>query len=164
MRSVISVLILFFLASGLSAQYYTRDAGIHGGEGVNFSYRQFFNEEMALEGFVGISKGGFRLTGLREYFKPVAILRSDNLKLMHGYGIHAGVNYTNNYELFNKVYHHDWMWTPQFGIDGALGIEYSASEFPVLVSAAVRPYFEFSLNRYFLLKPLNFMFAIKYRF
>lgn len=164
MRYLISILILFFFVTGISAQYYTRDAGVHGGEGINLSYRQFFKEGMALEGFAGISKNGFRLTGLREYFKPMAVSQSDNLKFMYGYGIHIGVNYTNKYNLFNRTYRHDWMWTPQFGFDGAIGLEYSASEFPVMVSAALRPYFEFSLNRYFLLKPINLMFAIKYRF
>ncbi len=164
MRYKISILILLFILTEVSAQYYTRDAGIIAGEGICLSYRQFFKEEMALEGFAGISKNGFRLTALREYFSPMVVSRSDNLKFMYGFGIHAGVNYTNKYKLFNGTFYHDWMWTPQFGFDGAVGLEYSASEFPILVSAALRPYFEFSLNRYFLLKPLNLVFAIKYRF
>lgn len=164
MRHRLTVLIFLFVVTEVSAQYYTRDAGIRAGEGVFLSYRQFFKEEMALEGYAGISKNGFRLLALREYFTPMAASRSDNLKFMYGYGVHAGVTYTNRYKLFNKVYHHDWMWSPQFGFDGIVGIEYSVSEFPLLISGALQPYFEFSLNRYFLLRPLNLVIAVKYRF
>jgi hypothetical protein len=164
MRLKATILFLFFIAAEASAQYYTRDAGIRAGEGVFLSYRQFFKEEMAIEGFAGISKNGFRILGLREYFRPVAVARSDNLKFMYGYGVHAGVDYTNHYTLFNKTYRHKWMWTPQFGFDGIVGLEYSASEFPLLISGAFQPYFEFSINRFFILRPLNLVIAVKYRF
>ncbi len=164
MKHKFSILVFLFVVTEVPAQYYTRDAGLRAGEGVFINYRQFFKEEMAIEGFAGISKNGFRLIGLREYFRPVAAVRSDNLKFIYGYGIHAGVTYTKKYTLFKRTYHHDWMWTPQFGIDGIVGIEYSASEFPILISGAMQPYFEFSLDRYFLLKPINLVIAIKYRF
>lgn len=164
MRYKISILVLLLVVARASAQHYTRDAGFRMGEGIFFSYRQFYNEEMAVEGFAGFSQNSFRLIGLREYFHPIAAARSDNLKFMYGYGIHAGVSYTNHYTLFRREYYHDWMWTPQFGVDGIVGLEYAASEFPILLSGALQPFFEFSINRYFLLKPLNFVFAIKYRF
>jgi len=164
MRNTIGILVFLLIVTQASGQYYTRDAGVRAGEGFFLTYRQFFHENMAVEGMVGFSKNGFRLIGLREYFSTLASARSDNLKLLYGYGIHAGVTYTNKYKFLNKVYYHDWMWTPQFGIDGAFGLEYSASEFPFLISAAIQPYFEFSLNRYFCLKPLNFIIAVKYRF
>jgi hypothetical protein len=143
---------------------YTRDVGLRVGHGVFLSYRQFFNEEMALETFAGFSQNSFRISGFREYFAPLAATRSENLRLLYGYGIHAGVAYTNKYKIFNRVYRHDWLWSPQFGIDGVIGVEYTAPEFPVLISAAVQPYFEYSLNHYFSLQPFNFIILLKYRF
>ena len=164
MKSKIGILVLLLIVSEAAGQYYTRDAGVRAGEGFFITYRQFFKENMAVETMAGFSTSGFRIVGLREYFSPLAMARSDNLKLMYGFGIHAGISYTNKYKFLTRTIYHDWMWTPQFGIDGTFGLEYSASEFPVLISAAVQPYFEFSLNRYFQLKPLNLVVAIKYRF
>lgn len=157
---------LLFLMFGINAfsQNYTRDVGLRVGEGIFFTYRQFYSEDYALEGMVGISKEGFRISGLREFFFPLANKRSDNLNIVYGYGIHTGITYTNKYKVLTRVYTHDWMWSPQFGFDGLAGFEYSASELPLLVSACVQPYFEFALNRIFRLKPFNFVVTFKYRF
>ncbi|MGD2034225.1 MAG: hypothetical protein PVF73_04155 [Bacteroidales bacterium] len=156
-------LIMFFCFEAYS-QNYTRDAGIRIGEGFFASYRQFYDEGKAVEGFAGISRRGFRVTVLREYFKPVATDRTANMKFMYGFGIHAGVSYTNKYTVLHRVYYHDWKWSPHFGFDGLAGFEYAAPELPLLISAALQPYFEYSLNKYFQLKPLNFVIAFKYRF
>jgi hypothetical protein len=164
MRFTVSLIILLFLGLSSFSQNYTRDAGIRVGEGFSLSYRQFFDEEMAMEGFVGFSENSFRISGLREYFAPLAPVRSENLRLLCGYGIHAGIAYTNKYKIFKRVYYHDWSWSPQLGIDGIVGVEYTASEFPVLVSAALQPYFEYSVNHFFSLQPFNFIILLKYRF
>ena len=145
-------------------QNYTRDAGLRMGEGVFFSYRQFYDEESAVEAMVGFSKNGFRIIGLREYVIPLMNIRSENLKFIYGYGVHAGVNYTNHYKLFFKTYYHDWRWSPQFGIDGLAGFEYTFPEFPALIRLGIQPYFEYSINRYFQLNAFNLVMSINYRF
>lgn len=154
---------LFFCLASYS-QNYTRDAGIRIGDGFFASYRQFYDIDKAMEGFAGFTRRGFRLGALRECFKPAATNRTENLKFVYGYGIHAGVTYTNKFTILNRVYYHDWKWSPQFGIDGIVGFEYTAPEFPLLVSASLQPYFEYSLNRYFQLKPFNFIVSFNYRF
>lgn len=146
------------------SQYYTRDAGIRVGEGVFISYRQFYSEEMALEGLVGFSRDGLRIMGMREYFRPFGKVRSEYLHFMYGYGIHVGIDYTNRYKVFGRTYYHDWMWSPKFGVDGTIGFDFEASEVPLMISAAMQPYFEFSTNQYFALKPFNFVVSFKYRF
>jgi hypothetical protein len=164
MKSKICLILILLYGGKLFSQHYTRDAGIRLGEGFFFNYRQFYDEERAFEALAGFTDNGFRIIGLREYFRPLAPQRSQNLRMVAGYGIHAGVTYTNNYKIFNRVYYHNWMWSPQFGVDGIIGAEYTASEFPVLISVALQPYFEYSLNRYFKLQPFNFVVVFKYRF
>ncbi len=163
MKYLYCFLLLVFCLSA-HAQNYTRDAGIRVGDGFFASYRQFYDKDMAIEGLAGFSRRGFRITGLREFFKPMLTDRTQNFNLVYGYGIHAGVTYTNKYTILHRTYYHEWMWSPQFGIDGLIGFEYAASDLPLLISAAAQPYFEYSLNRYFQLRPFNFVVAFKYRF
>lgn len=164
MKYLYCSIILLLICFESSGQNYTRDAGIRTGEGFFVSYRVFFDENTALEGFAGFARNGIRIIALREYFKPLATKRSDNLKFVYGYGIHAGLAYTNKFRFLYRTYYHDWRWTPQFGLDGLAGIEYGAPDLPLLVSVAAQPYFEYSLNRYFQMKALNLVVCFKYRF
>lgn len=165
MRFTVSLLLLLLIGVSCFSQNYTRDVGIRMGNGFFVSYRQFFDEERASEAFLGVSEKSFRISGLREYFAPLVPLRSENLRLVIGYGLHAGIAYTNKYKILNRVYRHEhYSWSPQLGVDGIVGVEYTAPEFPVLISAAVQPYFEYSINQFFSLQPFNFIILIKYRF
>jgi hypothetical protein len=164
MRLIVSFILIITLGFKCFPQNYTRDFGIRFGKGFFVSYRQFYDEERAVEGFAGFSQNALRLCGFREYFKPLAPIRSQNLRMVYGYGVHAGISYTNRYKIFNQVYYHNWSWSPQFGVDGIIGAEYTASEFPILITAAIQPFFEYSLNNYFSLQPLNFIVVFKYRF
>lgn len=164
MKNIYALIVFMFFGVCTFAQNYTRDAGIRMGEGVLMTYRQFFDENEAFEIMAGFANRGFRITALREYFHPVAADKSDNLKLIYGYGIHAGVTYTNKFRVLHRVYYHNWKWSPQFGINGIVGLEYRLDELPFVFNAAAQPYFEYSLNRYFQLKAFNFTVSFKYRF
>jgi hypothetical protein len=164
MKHTICLILLVFLGNGAFSQNYTRDAGIRFMNGFFVSYRQFYDEERAIEGFAGFSEKSFRIAGFREFFRPLAPIRSQNLRMLYGYGIHAGVSYTNKYKIFNREYYHNWVWSPQFGIDGIFGAEYAASDYPILMTAAIQPYFEYSINHFFSIQPFNFIVVFKYRF
>jgi hypothetical protein len=164
MKYTACIFILLFVGREVFSQNYTRDAGLRFGKGVFISYRQFYDEERAVEGFVGFTQRNFRIAGFREYFSPLARVRSQNLRMMYGYGIHAGVSYTNKYKFLNQIYYHDWLWSPQFGMDGILGAEYLVPDFPILITAAIQPYFEYSITNFFSIQPFNFIVVFKYRF
>jgi hypothetical protein len=146
------------------SQYYTRDAGIRCGEGFFVTYRQFYNEKKAVEGMAGFSRNGLRAIILREYFSQVPKLPSKGLLFVYGYGLHAGINYTNKFRFLNRTYYHEWKWSPQIGVDGLAGFEYTLPEFPLLIQVAAQPYFEYSLYRFFQLKAFNLVVSFKYRF
>jgi hypothetical protein len=158
--------ILLFVFIGLSGycQNYIRDAGIKFGDNVAFSYRKFYKETMAVDFFGGIRYNGLYAGAMREFFQPALTKYSDNFKLYYGYGIHAGFNYTNHYKFLNREYRYNWVFSPIFGMDALVGIEYYFPEVPIIVSADIQPYFEFSLNRIFQLDIMNVYLSVKYRF
>jgi hypothetical protein len=164
MKLLYTSILLFLLCITVSAQNYTRDAGIRFGQGFIGSYRQFYKEDFALELYGGYLNRGLIFGGLRERFTPALTKYSDNFRIYYGYGVHAGFNYTNSYKWLNREYRYDWIISPLFGMDGIIGLEYNFPEVPVMVSFDVKPYFEFSLNRIFELSVLDVTFSVKYRF
>ncbi|MBN1950505.1 MAG: hypothetical protein JW801_04835 [Bacteroidales bacterium] len=164
MKHVLIIGLFLCIAPTVMGQYYTRDVGFRTGEGTFISFRQFFDEERAVEGMIGYYEGGVKLLGLREHIKPLTYSGADNLSFIYGYGIHIGIDYTNHYQVFYREYYHDWMWNPKFGVDALVGFDYTASALPFVFSVALQPYFEFSLDQYFRIKPLNFVVSFKYRF
>jgi hypothetical protein len=164
MKLIYTSCLFIFLSVGVSAQNYTRDAGIRFGQGFIGSYRQFYKEDMAIDLYGGFLNRGLIFGGLKENFRPALTRYSDNFRLYFGYGVHAGFNYTNSYKFLNRQYHYDWTLSPLFGMDGIVGLEYYFPEVPVLVAFDVKPYFEFSLNRIFELSIFDVTFSVKYRF
>lgn len=163
MRIIVGLL-LFSLSLNTLAQNYTRDAGVKFGGSFTCSYRQFYKETMAVEIFGGIRYRGFYAGGMREFFQPALTKYSDNFKLYYGYGVHTGFTYTNHHKSFNREYRYDWVFSPVFGMDAIAGIEYNFPEVPILVSADIQPYYEFSLNRIFQLELINVSLSVRYRF
>lgn len=164
MKLIYTSIILFCLSVGLYGQNYTRDAGIRFGKGVIGSYRQFFKEDMSIEIFGGYYNRGLILGGIREYYMPALTKYSDNFRLYYGYGVHTGFTYTNQHKMFNRVYRYDWTFSPIFGMDGIVGLDYAFSEVPIMVSADIKPYYEFSLNRIFYIQVFDVSLSVKYRF
>ncbi len=152
------------LGLNVFSQNYTRDAGMRFGNGVTFSFRQFTKEDVAAELFLNYHQGGIRIGGLKQNFLPALSKYSDQFKFYYGFGVHGGISYTNQYTVFNKVYKHDWTFSPLFGMDGIIGLEYYFYDVPLMVSTEMRPYFEFSTVQYFSMRPLNMSVSVKYRF
>lgn len=157
-------MILFFCVA-INAQNYVRDAGLRSGNGFSLAtYRQFYKDNRALELFIGYQYQGLRIGGIREYFKPALTKYSDNFRLYYGYGVHSGFSYTNKHTFFNREYRYKWTFSPVFGMDGILGLEYTFPEVPLLVATDLKPFYEFSLHRIFFVKVLEVSFSVKYRF
>lgn len=164
MKQVYISIIIIFFSLELMAQNFTNDAGMRFNRGATLTYRQFFKEEMALEGFIGYYNNGIRLGGLKEFFKPAFANRSDNFMFYFGYGVQGGLTYSNYHRFFNREYRYEWKLSPVFGLNGVIGLEYYLDEVPFLIAIDARPYFEFSLNQIFELNISDITFSIKYRF
>ncbi len=164
MKFIWGTIVFSFLGLNLFSQNYTRDAGVRMGNGVTFSFRQFTKEDVAAELFLNYNQGGIRIGGLRQNFLPALSKYSNQIRFYYGFGVHGGISYTNQYKVFNRVYRYDWTLSPLFGMDGIAGLEYYFFDIPLMVSAEIRPCFEFSTVQYFSMQPLNFSVSIKYRF
>lgn len=164
MKIICTSILFLLLITCVKGQNYTRDAGLRFGNGITASYRQFTKETTALEIYLSYQERGMRIGGLKQLFIPVLEQYSENFKLYYGYGVHAGFTYTNSHKVLNRKYKYDWTFSPVFGMDGMVGLEYYFPEVPIMVSSELRPYFEFSTTRIFMVRPLNMSLSLKYRF
>lgn len=164
MKLIFTSIALCFLSIALMGQNYTRDAGVRFGSGLRATYRQFYKEDMAVEIFFGYQNRGLKIGAMREFYKPAFTQYSGNFRLYYGYGIHAGFTYTNHHIMFNREYRYDWTFSPVFGMDGIVGVDYAFPEVPIMVSVDIKPYYEFSRNQIFYVQVFDVSFSVKYRF
>jgi hypothetical protein len=159
------IFLLLFLAPGiLTAQNYTRNAGIRGGQTSGFTYRQYLDESNAYEALLSFKQGGLQLTLLKEFVQPYFNEYSDNIYLIWGYGAHMGTHHTYAWEIFSKRYYDLSAITPLFGIDGYAGLEYRVREIPLIIGADFKPFFELAGARFFSMSVWDFAITIKYNF
>lgn len=156
---------LIILCPYIYAQNYTRSAGFRPGTATGFTYRQYINEENAVEAIVNYTRRSLRITALKQYFRPAFYEIADNLNFVYGYGAHIGLYYTNRFKILNKSYKlEEWRYSPIFGLDGYLGLEYNIREFPVIIGIDIKPFFEFSTSRFFYIFLDDTALSLKFRF
>ena len=159
------ILGFIILCPYIYSQNYTRSAGLRAGTAVGLTYRQYIDEESAVEAVINYTKRGLRLTALKQYFRPAFYEITDNLSFAYGYGAHIGLYYTNKFRILNKTYQLDeWRLSPVFGLDGYLGLEYNVREFPVILGIDIKPFFEFSTSRFFYIFLDDTALSLKFRF
>jgi len=164
MRRMLLVLGLF-LTGVVNAQNYTRDAGIRLGDYFSATYRQFLEEDRAVEGILFIGRRGATVTLLKEYFQPALGQISEHLYFQYGYGAHLGFRYTDQYKVLNRTYELEaYQFTPLLGINGIIGIEYRFPDFPFVVGVDWKPYFEYSTIQIFSIYLQSAGISIKYKF
>lgn len=154
-----------FLMGNLYAQNYTRDAGIRLGDGFTATFRQYIDNDQALEGMLFIGRGGATFTVLKEFFVPALSHLSENLFFQYGFGAHLGFRNMDQYTVLNRTYQLDeWRITPLLGVDGLAGIEYRFPEFPVILGMDIKPYFEYSTTQIFSIYLRSVGISAKYKF
>lgn len=164
MRITITIL-LTFLFCGINAQNYTRDGGIRFGDYFSIGYRQFLNDENAIEVALCAGKRGAKITVLKQHIRSALGHISENMYLVLGYGGHAGFRYSDRYKVLNRTYElDDYRFMPLLGLDGLVALEYRFPEFPVLISIDAKPYFEYSTIQIFNVYLNSIGFSVKYRF
>ena len=78
-KGLFITILMIILSLPLISQEYDRAIGIRGGVTSGFTYRQFLDEEVALEGLLSFKRGGIQIMLLREIHQPGLIEFSDNL-------------------------------------------------------------------------------------
>ena len=149
----------------LRAQHYTRDAGVRGGTFPSIGYRQYSTDNNYSEVLLSLNRNAIRVTFLKEFTQPALHEFSQNLYFIYGYGAHSGFSRTERYRVLNRTYFYNhYRYSPVFGIDGYLGLEYRFSEFPFIIGIDIKPFFEYSINQFFSLFLYDTAFILKYKF
>jgi hypothetical protein len=162
-------LVLFIIAWVpflVSAQPYEREAGLRGGLSAGISFRQYLHEQLSYEALLSFRNTGMQLTVLRQVHQYALEDFFDNMFFVHGFGAHAGYNFTDRYRssLGRDVYYSYRRISPLIGVDGYAGIEYRFESIPLSIGLDYKPFFEFSFYQFFRLQIWDFAFSAKYRF
>jgi hypothetical protein len=164
MRKILLFLMLLFTGN-LFAQNYTRDAGIRLGDYFSATYRQYMDDDQAIEGLLLLGRHGMTITVMKEYFQPAMSHLSDHLYFQYGFGAHVGFRYIDRYRVLNRVYLLEkHRFSPLIGVDGLAGIEYRFPEFPFLIGFDIKPYFEYSTTQIFSIYLQSIGISLKYKF
>lgn len=164
MRKIVTLALLLFPAV-LFAQHYTRDAGLRIGDFFTATYRQYQDDDQALEGMLNLGRRGMTVALLKEFFQPLPGRGYDNLYFEYGFGAHVGFRSVNRYQVLNRTYVlEENRVTPLIGVNGLIGLEYRFSEFPFVLGVDVKPYFEYSIVEIFSLYLHSFGISLKYKF
>ena len=164
-KLLFSILFIVIATTALYSQNYMRSVGVRAVNGFYVSYRHAYHENMAAEIFLGYQDRGIRLIAMREFFVPALKQYTDNLHVVYGFGVHAGVSYTNKYQIFYREYkREEYKYTPIFGLDGYAGLEYQLPNLPIMCAINLKPFFEFSISQYYKVDALDASFTLRYCF
>jgi hypothetical protein len=159
------IMLLLLLSMQLEAQHYTRDAGVRGGAFPAVCYRQYADDYHYSEVMLSLSRNAVRVSFLKEFAQPALQELSENLVFVYGFGAHSGFSRMDHYRMLNRTYFfNDYRFSPVFGIDGYLGLEYRFTEFPFFIGLDVKPFFEFSTTQFFSLFLNDMAFILKFKF
>ena len=160
------LIICFVLLSfNTMSQDYFRAAGFRGGYISGFTYKQFLDDEMAVEGLISFKYRGIQATVLRLFHRPALFEFSDNLYFVYGYGGHFGYTYSDKISFFfNRYYYDEEAFYPIIGMDAYFGVEYPVRNYPFVISFNYKPFFEYSIPGFFKVNLSDFAFSFKYTF
>ena len=135
-KSAFILLLLFSMALVSDAQNYTTSAGARLGYFNGVSVKHFVSGSNALEGIASFRWGGFVVTGLYEWQKPIKGAR--NLDYFLGLGGHIGVWHSDRYYWYDSKRDGNFA---ILGIDFIAGLEYTFTEVPFNVGIDWKPAF-----------------------
>ncbi|RYZ95791.1 MAG: hypothetical protein EOP47_25105 [Sphingobacteriaceae bacterium] len=138
---VIAIISFMFFANTSKAQDYKTAAGLKfGGYENGISVKHFIMDDVAIEGILGLRRGGAVITGLYEFHLPA--FNVDKLKFYYGFGAHVGGVGKGVYKRFgadDKVYVDSKI---LIGADGVVGLEYKFPDAPLALSVDLNPRIE----------------------
>ncbi len=130
------VVLLTAFSSALMAQNYSTSAGLRLGYFNGITVKHFITGTNAVEGLASFRWGGFALTGLYEWQKPIR--GAQNLDYFLGLGGHIGFWDNNRYYWYDKDRNGSFT---VVGIDFIAGLEYTFPGIPFNVALDWKPAF-----------------------
>jgi len=165
MRKFYIIIFLLGLTSAVFAQFYAKEAGMRGGYTSGITFRVNLEEDLSYEAQLGYRDKGAIFTLIRQKHREIGMDPVGNWKFIYGFGAHAGFYFTDTYRiLFREVYFGREIFTPVFGMNGYVGIDYELVELPMSFGVSFQPFMEISLKQIFGLNLWDFGVSVRYRF
>jgi hypothetical protein len=163
---LLTTILLLSLSTTLAAQYERTSIGLRGGGVSGFSFKHIDEDLTAVEVIAGWQENGFRLVGMIQKYKPIATSRLANLFIITGFGAHSGYIRYNRYPTYHEngtvFYSENHYYTPVFGGDFILGLEYHFESIPLNFSVDYKPYFQLFGEEHFRLDLWDLGFTVRY--
>ncbi|MFC2087429.1 hypothetical protein ACFLSA_04645 [Bacteroidota bacterium] len=163
------IFLLLLFISTISFKTYTQEYseafGIRGGLTSGLTYKKFLNEEVAMEAILSFRERGMQMTVVRQLHEITLIEFTDKLFFMKGYGGHLGYTFSDKYRFFFREFNYPHKrFSPVFGMDAYLGMEYRMESFPLALGIDYKPYFEISITHPFQFRIWDIALFIRYSF
>ncbi|MDX2431872.1 MAG: hypothetical protein QNK35_13125 [Bacteroides sp.] len=161
----ITLILLLALSSTAFSQYYTKEVGIRGGYSSGITFRVNIEEETSYEAQLCYRQDGGIFTIFRQKHKEMGMDKGGNWDFLYGMGAHTGFYMTDTYRIFfTEIYYGETVFTPVFGVDGYVGIDYVLAHAPISFGVTYQPHMEISLKQIFSINLWDFGLHVRYRF
>ena len=165
MRKFYIIIFLFALSSTAFSQFYAKEVGLRGGYSSGITFRVNLEEDLSYEGQLLYRDNGAIFSVIRQKHREMGMDQVGNWEFIYGFGVHTGFYFTDTYRiLFREVYYGREIFTPVFGMNGYVGIDYKLEELPMSFGVSFQPFMEISLKQVFGLNLWDFGFSVRYRF
>lgn len=167
MKKVFTICFIL-IGSLVFSQSESTSIGLRGGGISGFTVKTVdYNTLKAFELVFGYQKGGARLLGMIEKFRPIKADRIANLFIISGIGAHTGyITYDESQTKYVngiKYYSYRKVYAPIIGADLMIGIEYHFESVPFNISLDYKPYMEFFGEKTFKIDFWDIGFSLRYR-
>jgi len=164
MRHLYIIILLTFSGTAFS-QYYVKEIGMRGGYTSGITFRGNLDETLSYEGQLAYRDHGAIFSVIRQKHNEIGMDKYGNWDFIYGFGPHTGFYLTSSYRiLFREIYFGHEIFTPVFGFDGYMAIEYKLVEVPVSFGISFQPFMEISLKQLFGINLWDFGINVRYRF
>jgi len=165
MRKFYTIIFLLALSSTAFSQFYAKEVGLRGGYSSGITFRVNLEEDLSYEGQLLYRDNGAIFNIIRQKHRVMGMDQVGNWEFIYGFGAHAGFYFTDTYRiLFREVYFGREIFTPVFGMNGYVGIDYQLETIPMSFGVSFQPYMEISLKQIFGINFWDFGFSVRYRF
>ncbi len=161
----LTIILLLALSATAFSQYYPKEVGLRGGYSSGITFRVNLDEELSYEAQLSYRNQGAIFTIFRLKHQEIAMDKSGNWDFIYGMGAHTGFYFTDSYRIFfEEIYYNQNLFTPVFGVDGYIGVDYILEYLPISFGVSFQPHMEISMRQIFGINLWDFGIHARYRF
>jgi hypothetical protein len=160
-----ATIIFYILLPGfLFSQHLPNAAGIRGGVTSGIEFRHFLSGNNSARFLLGVRHQGLQLYTLFEHHQFAPFSLSEQFTFVYGAGIHFGYHRWKELTFQSGARITDMKTKTVYGVDGLIGLEYIAKDFPLSLGVEYKPLIDFGGQKG--VEPIfwDFAFTVRYLF